>query len=300
MSYRWLRTNVDGSDEQVIAGADGQSYVLTSADVGKKVLCRVTGTDGGGSASRTSAITDGPFANGAVVAAKVGSSAASLSAAGSLATAAQVAASAVPRCSSGVVKAFGTASALSRTYARSAVPLAGRLLDVRGGGLGGHTLELVQTVVRSGTATRTTVATVLTAGSGRFALRAPRGPSRALQVVDPTCGSVGPIVAERVRGSLAAKTTTHHVRNRQTARFEGRALGGYLGGGIPLELQVKVGRQWRDVKHMTSDRRGRFKVAYRFQRTFVRYTYVFRVVSRAGGAWPYLPASSRTVKVAVN
>ncbi len=77
-------------------------------------------------------------------------------------------------------------------------------------------------------------------------------------------------------------------------------LGGYVGRGIGLELQVRVGRRWRDVKHTTTNSRGEFKVGYRFTRTYVRYTYQFRIVTRAGGVWPYMPAKSRVVKIRVN
>ena len=77
-------------------------------------------------------------------------------------------------------------------------------------------------------------------------------------------------------------------------------LGGHLGRGLPLELQVKVGRSWRDVKAMTSNARGEYRVSYRFLRTYVRYTYKFRVVSRGGSAWPYMAARSPVVRVRVN
>jgi hypothetical protein len=108
------------------------------------------------------------------------------------------------------------------------------------------------------------------------------------------------VLTERVRGALQARTTTRRIKNRQTARIRGRVLGGYVGRGIPLELQVKVGRQWRDVKHTMTNSRGEFRVGYRFMRTYVRYTYSFRVVSRAGSAWPYMPAKSSVVRVRVN
>ena len=47
-TFQWLRDGV------AIAGATSQSYTLTAADVGHAVSCRVTGTNGGGSANATS------------------------------------------------------------------------------------------------------------------------------------------------------------------------------------------------------------------------------------------------------
>lgn len=333
-SYQWARAAADGSGQADIVNASTSTYTLTAADVGKKVLCTVTGTDGGGSASRSSPITSGPFANGGVVAVKPadpsagggstpasGSNATTTSAstAGSSSTttnsstttyqsstssgstaAAFAAAAAAPVCRSAAVRMADAPTPMTRSYRRSATVLAGRLTTTTGEPRGGEMLDLVQTVVRAGTAQRTTIATVRTGADGSFRLAAPRGPSRALQIVHGACGAVGPIVTERVRGALQARTATRHVRNKHAARISGRALGGYVGRGIPLELQVQVGRQWRDVKHVMTSSHGTYRVAYRFQRTFVHFTYRFRVVTRAGGAWPFTAARSRVVKVTVN
>lgn len=195
---------------------------------------------------------------------------------------------------------FGTASSLRRSYKRSAVKLSGRLRGSDGNAKGGQLLDIVQIVARSGGTQRKTIGTVRTKANGRFKRTARSGPSRALQLVVPDCGAVGRIISERVRGEVRASTTTTSIRNGQTARIRGRVRGGYVGRGMPVELQVKVGRKWRDVKHAMTNSRGEFRVGYRFRRTFVRYTYSFRVVTRAGDAWPYMPATSRVVKVRVN
>jgi hypothetical protein len=69
VSYAWLRTNADGSGQEVVPGATDSTYVLRDADVGRKVICRVAATDHGGTATSTSTVTSGPFANGVTVAA---------------------------------------------------------------------------------------------------------------------------------------------------------------------------------------------------------------------------------------
>jgi len=296
VAYQWLRAAPDGSDEGEIVAATASTHTATAADVGRKLLCRVTGTDGGGAATRKSSLTSGPFVNGGVVGARPAAKAVGVNdgpGADVLAKAAAIAA--VPACTTATVKLFGTVTAVTRSYNRSGVPLSGRLVDTAGEAASGRVLEIVQTVVRAGSAQRTKIGSLRTGTDGGFRLTVPPGPSRALQIVDPSCGAVGPIVTERVRGAVQARTRTPRLRNRQTARISGRVLGGYIGPGIGLELQVKIGRQWRDVKHTTSNPRGEFKVG-----TFVRYTYQFRVVTRAGAAWPYMPARSHVVKVRVN
>lgn len=67
VAYQWVRSNADGSGATDIAGATTSSYTPTAADVNRKVLCRASASDGGGTTTKTSAGTSGPFANGAVV-----------------------------------------------------------------------------------------------------------------------------------------------------------------------------------------------------------------------------------------
>ncbi|MTD47450.1 hypothetical protein GKE82_24925 [Conexibacter sp. W3-3-2] len=67
VSYQWLRANADGSGQQEIPGATSAKYTPAAADQSKKLLCRVTATDGGGSTTKTSTTTSGPFDNGATV-----------------------------------------------------------------------------------------------------------------------------------------------------------------------------------------------------------------------------------------
>lgn len=66
-TYAWLRTAPDGSGEAVIPGATTTTYVLQAADNGRKVLCRMSATDGGGTSTAQSSTTAGPFAGGATV-----------------------------------------------------------------------------------------------------------------------------------------------------------------------------------------------------------------------------------------
>jgi hypothetical protein len=68
VAFQWLRTDVDGGNVRPIDGATGATYVLTAADEGHKVVVRLTAGDGGGTASKTTSITDAPFDNGRTVA----------------------------------------------------------------------------------------------------------------------------------------------------------------------------------------------------------------------------------------
>jgi len=325
VGYQWLRANADGSDVKDIPGATDAAYTIVAADVGKKLLCNLTATDGGGSTAKSSSLTAGPFAGGGLVAAKdtpvtagqggartSGASGGGTSGASGGGTSggstgagngARVAAPLppLPACTSATVTMFGTVARLTRSYNHSSFTLSGRLTATGDrSAVGGAVLDVMQTVARAGASQRTKVGTVKTAPDGSFRAKVPPGPTRTVQLVEANCGAVGPVVSERVRGALQAKAHRRRVRNKQVARFRGRVLGGYVGRGLPLELQVKVGASWKDVKAVTSNSRGEYRVSYRFLRTYVRYTYRFRVVTRAGSAWPYMAARSRQVKVRVN
>ncbi len=67
VTFQWLRASSDGSGATAIAGATNAAYTTDGPDVGRKLICRVTGRDGGGSASRDSVITQSPFDNGKTV-----------------------------------------------------------------------------------------------------------------------------------------------------------------------------------------------------------------------------------------
>ena len=72
ISYTWARSNTDGSARTVIPDAEASRYTLTTADQGKKITCTVTARDAGGTNSRESSLTSGPFNNGGSVAAGTG------------------------------------------------------------------------------------------------------------------------------------------------------------------------------------------------------------------------------------
>jgi hypothetical protein len=66
-TYQWIRAAIDGSGAAAIPGATTGSYRVSGADLGRKLLCRITAEDRGGTTSRDSAITDPPFDGGKVV-----------------------------------------------------------------------------------------------------------------------------------------------------------------------------------------------------------------------------------------
>ena len=67
-----------------------------------------------------------------------------------------------------------------------------------------------------------------------------------------------------------------------------------------VEVQVKIGRTWRDILSTRSDRHGLFKAGYRFTRTHARVTYRFRAVIRTDSDYPYTDGRSNIARVRLN
>lgn len=65
--FQWIRAASDGSARYEIPGATNAAYTISAADVGRKLICRVSATDNGGTADRESSITQPPFADGKLV-----------------------------------------------------------------------------------------------------------------------------------------------------------------------------------------------------------------------------------------
>ena len=338
LAYRWLRSAPDGTGASPIDGATKGSYSPAAADLGRKLLCGVTATDRGGTTDRTSSPTSGAFAQGAVVQSApapgpgatpasngvpgaTGSTATPPTPTSAVAAVAAAAASAAVASGPSVVTGAavqgptapgasncpaGTTIALSRSRprpasrARGSILIEGTVRDAAGTPAAGVPVTLLSKVRRPGQERTDSAEESVSGPDGRFALRASAGPSRDFQVVSRPCGASSSPYRQMVRGAVSLRAVNPRVRNGETVRFKGRVPGGYYGRGIGLELQVLVGRKWTDVRSIKTDRRGSYRTSYRFRRTFVRYTYRFRVVTRGGSGWPFEPARSALAKVRVN
>lgn len=197
-----------------------------------------------------------------------------------------------------------------KTVLRRSIPfgrrarLTGRLVSTAP--IGGQPIEIVE-VFGEGEAPRERVSTVATDADGRFALRLPAGPDRS--------------IAARFRGSRTlsrASSATIDLRVRSSVRMRVSAASAAVGGRpvifsgvvragrgeIPAEgkavaLQFRLpGLPWTDFRTVRTDRRGRFRQAYRFaddDSRGVRFRFRAQVTPEPG--WPYEPGCSRPVTV---
>jgi hypothetical protein len=108
----------------------------------------------------------------------------------------------------------------------------------------------------------------------------------------------------RVRARVTFRATRTQVRNGSAVVFAGRVIGTPR-GGVPLTLQAWVaGRGWTPARteraNPRTGQKGRFRVAYRFARTYSRVVFTFRLVVGEDSSFPFVQTPSRRLRVVVH
>ncbi len=184
--------------------------------------------------------------------------------------------------------------------------LHGRLLTAAGRPLGPLPVRVVERFA-GGADPPVRVSTVTSGADGGFALRLAPGPSREV-----TAAFDGTAALARSASAAAALGVRSSVRLRASSKlariggaplvFRGRVAA--APGTIPVEgksvqLQFRLaGLPWSEFRTIQTDRRGRFRYAYRFSDDDSRgVRFRFRAYAPAQGGWPYEPAGSNPVAV---
>lgn len=153
-------------------------------------------------------------------------------------------------------------------------------------------------------ATRTTIA--MTRRDGTYSLRLMPGASR--EVTATFAGNEGLSRSTSETSKLAVRGAVRLRASSTTAKVGGAPLifRGAVGppeaisaGGLPVQLQFRLGKgAWSEFRTVQTDRRGRFRYAYRFNDDDSRgVRFQFRAYAPAHENWPYEPAGSRPVLV---
>lgn len=143
---------------------------------------------------------------------------------------------------------------------------------------------------------------IRTTRRGRFVYRAGRGPSRRLLFVYPGGGGTAGRIAKvqvRVRAKLRIRADRKRLDNGEAVTLSGRLRGGKIPpAGALLELQVFTRGSWRPFAAPRTDRRGRWRYAYRFETIAGNVKFRFRAVLRKQPTYPFT-AKSRAIAVRV-
>jgi hypothetical protein len=139
----------------------------------------------------------------------------------------------------------------------------------------------------------------VTDGSGRYAVRLPRGVSREVRVRFAGTRSLQPaaeVTRLLVRGWASLRLEPRSLRRGGTITFRGQV--GFFRAHLPdagklIQIQYLDGRKWRPaVKLAHTGRRGRFAIRYRFRRISRPTRIYFRILVPAEGGWPYATGAS--------
>ncbi|HEX3174726.1 MAG TPA: hypothetical protein VHQ43_10985 [Solirubrobacterales bacterium] len=184
------------------------------------------------------------------------------------------------------------------------VLLGGRLTDRQGDPLVQAPLRIVERFAGGG-ATRESL--IHTGADGGFSARLEPGPSRDVQVLfggsaTLTHSASGPLRLA-VRGGVRLHASARQAKvGGPPLVFAGRvaaAPGTIPRAGKSVELQFRLaGRPWQEFRTVETDRRGRFRYAYRFSDDDSRgVTFQFRAYAPAQDDWPYEPGGSRPIVI---
>jgi hypothetical protein len=151
------------------------------------------------------------------------------------------------------------------------------------------------------------VSTVRTGSGGAFSIRSAPGPSRTIAVAfdgSPTLArSTGRTLRLQVRSRVRLRASSAVARvGGAPLVFRGRvaaAAGAIPPAGKSVQLQFRLpGQPWTEFRTVQTDRRGRFRYAYRFSDDDSRgVRFQFRAYAPAQDGWPYEPAGSRPIFV---
>ncbi len=151
-------------------------------------------------------------------------------------------------------------------------------------------------------ASRELVSKVTTQGNGRFATVLDPGPSRQLDLAYRYNDKMLTDQVEldsKVIPTLKVPKRKRFVPNGKSTRFTG-SLPGPNAAGRAVALQARAGKKWRTFKQLRTGSDGRFHGKYRFVHTAGRQLYLFRVLVKSQGGYPYEPGHSHKRRVVVH
>ncbi len=143
-----------------------------------------------------------------------------------------------------------------------------------------------------------------TGDKGRFSFRVRRGPNRTIRAAyraapldEALACSAKAHVDVRAHATLSVSPRT--VGGGGAFRFHGRVSGRPLPSrGKLVVIQAYDGGRWREATTVRSNRKGRFKGAYRFN-SGTPHTYPLRALVRPEGRFPFAAGASKRTSVRV-
>jgi len=210
------------------------------------------------------------------------------------------------RCRRETIADFGRGPAARTVPYGRGIVIGGRLTTGRSSPLGGMAVRIVERFA-AGARPATRVSTLRTEPGGAFSIRLAPGPSREIATSfdgSPTLArAAGNTLELRVRSRVRLRASAGVARvGGAPVVFGGRVLasaGAIPAAGKSVQLQFRLpGLPWAEFRTIQTDRRGRFRYAYRFSDDDSRGArFQFRAYAPAQAGWPYEPGGSRPLIV---
>jgi hypothetical protein len=211
------------------------------------------------------------------------------------------------RCRRRVIRALSLRPAKRTVPFGRGVLLSGHLQNGVGSPLGGsRPVRVIETFAGGGGPTAR-LSTAWTDAGGAFSFHLAPGPSREVTVAfdgSPTLArSVSRPLSLKVRSVVQLHASTPAARiGGAPVVFRGRvaaAPGTIPPEGKSVQLQFRLpGLDWSEFRTIKTDRRGRFRYAYRFSDNDSRgVRFQFRAYAPAEDGWPYEPGGSLPILV---
>jgi hypothetical protein len=195
---------------------------------------------------------------------------------------------------------LGVRRTLTRSFARRAMRLTGRLLDAREQPIGKAALDVIQQV--AGTGRTQVIEHALTNADGTFAVGVPAGPSRTIEVAyrafsADTLYTAQATVTESVSAGVRLTITPRRTGSQGSIVLTGSVQGPIPRRGALVALLVHYRGRWEPFRTPRTDARGRFRVAYQFQGGVGRFPFRAEVPAGQAG-FPFASGTSEVVSVA--
>jgi hypothetical protein len=303
-SYSWEDCDTQGNNCQTIPGAQNANYTPAPSDIGHALRTIVTATDNDGSSSATSAASSvvlaGSGSLGALPGPGTGSTPAvttttpATGAFGGLGTS-----NGTPAAETAVLH-LGIAGKISRSFAKRAFKITGRLTNNQGNPIAGANLDVLQQI--AGSSTPRLVKHARTSPGGTFTVSVPAGPSRRVEIAyrafthDAGYTTTTTIV-ETVAAGVRLNITPHKTNPTGTIALRGRVSGPIPHQGAIIELLVHYHGEWVPLhESLRTNSHGSFHVAYQFKGAIGHFPVWAKVPSGQTG-FPYSRGYSNIINV---
>ena len=297
--YQWEDCDAQGNNCQAISSAQSASYTPAPSDVGHTLRVLVNASDSDGLTSAASAATSVVLSPQGSLGALPGPGTTGTSGVlGSGSAVGQGAPNGMVASETAVLR-LGVHHAISRSFARRALKVPGRLLDSHGHPIGGATLNILQQT--AGSTTLKVIAHAKTRANGSFVVGVPAGPSRLIEVgYRAFSGDAAYAAKAKINESVGAgvqlNISPRRTSSAGTIRLSGRVQGPIPKQGTLIDLLVHYRGRWEPFRTPRTDSNGRFEVVYQFEGGVGRFP--FRADVPAGQAgFPFSDGSSKVVNV---